>query len=61
MKDKINELPMNSYNKKINDLYRGINEFRRGYQLISNLVKDDNGDRLADSNTTVNRWKSYFS
>jgi hypothetical protein len=26
----------------------------------SNLVKDENGDLLADSNTTVNRSKSYF-
>jgi hypothetical protein len=25
------------------------------------LVKDENGDLLADSNTIVNRWKSYFS
>jgi hypothetical protein len=25
------------------------------------LVKDENGDLLADSNTILNRWKSYFS
>jgi hypothetical protein len=31
MNDKINELPMNS-KKKIRDLYRGISEFKRGYQ-----------------------------
>jgi hypothetical protein len=33
MKDKINELAMNSKNKNIKDLYRGINkfnEFKRG-------------------------------
>jgi hypothetical protein len=42
-------------------LYGGINEFKRGYQLRSNLVKDENGDLLADSNTILNRWKSYFS
>jgi hypothetical protein len=41
--------------------YIGINEFKRGYQLRSNLVKDESGDLLADSNTTLNRWKSYFS
>jgi predicted nucleic acid-binding protein len=39
----------------------GINEFKRGYQPRSNLVRDENGDLLADSNTIVNRWKSYFS
>jgi hypothetical protein len=32
LKDKINELARNSKNKNIRDLYRGINEFKRGYQ-----------------------------
>jgi hypothetical protein len=27
----------------------GINEYKRGYQPGSNLVKDENGDLLADS------------
>jgi hypothetical protein len=26
----------------------------------SNLVKDENGGLLADSNTILSRWKSYF-
>jgi hypothetical protein len=52
---------MNSKNKNIRDPYRGINEFKRGYQPRSNLVKDENGDLLADSNTILNRLKSYFS
>jgi hypothetical protein len=51
LKGKINELAMNSKNKNIRDLYRGINEFKRGYKSRSNLVKDENGDLLADSNT----------
>jgi hypothetical protein len=25
------------------------------------LVKDENGDLLADSHTILNRWKNYFS
>jgi hypothetical protein len=33
LKDKINELATNSKNKNIRDLYRGIHEFKRGYQL----------------------------
>jgi hypothetical protein len=52
---------MNSKNKNIRDLYRGINEFKRGYQPRSIFVKDEDGDLLADSNTILNRWKSYFS
>jgi hypothetical protein len=55
LKGKINELATNSKNKNIRDLYRGINEFKRGYRPRSNLVKDDNGDLLADSNTVLNR------
>jgi hypothetical protein len=49
LKDKIIELATKSKNKNIRDLNRGINEFKRGYQLRNNLVKDENGDLLADS------------
>jgi hypothetical protein len=43
-----NELATNSKNKNIRDLYRGINEFKRGYQPRNSLMKDENCD-LADS------------
>ncbi|PNF31408.1 hypothetical protein B7P43_G04074 [Cryptotermes secundus] len=61
LKDKIDELAMNSKNKNIRDLYRGINDFKRGYQPSSNLVKDENGDLLADSHNILKRWRNYFS
>jgi hypothetical protein len=48
LKDKVNELATNSKNKNNRDLYRGINEFKSGYQPRNNLVKDENGDLLAD-------------
>ncbi|PNF28088.1 hypothetical protein B7P43_G12259, partial [Cryptotermes secundus] len=60
LKDKIDELAMNSKNKNIRDLYRGINDFKRGYQPSSNLVKDENGDLLSDSHI-LSRWTNYFS
>jgi hypothetical protein len=60
LKDKINELATNSKNKNIRDLYRGIDGFKRGYQPRNNLVKDDNGDLLADSHSILNRRKNYF-
>jgi hypothetical protein len=60
LKGKINELATHSKNKNIRDLYRGINDFK-GYQPRTNLVKDENGDVLADSHNTLNRWKNYFS
>jgi hypothetical protein len=34
---------------------------KRSFHPRNNLVKDKNGDLLADSHNTVNRWKSYFS
>jgi hypothetical protein len=46
LKDKINELATNRKNKNIRDLYKGMNEFKRGYQSRSNLVKDENSDCL---------------
>jgi hypothetical protein len=32
-----------------------------GYQPKNNLVKDENGDLLADFHSILNRWKNYFS
>jgi hypothetical protein len=51
---------MISKNINIRDHYRAINEFKRGYQPRSNFFKDENGDLLADTNITLNRWKRYF-
>ncbi|PNF37156.1 hypothetical protein B7P43_G00417 [Cryptotermes secundus] len=59
LKGKINKLVMNSKNKNIRDLYRGINDFKRGYQHRKNLVKDRSGDLFTDSDV-LNRWKKYF-
>jgi hypothetical protein len=54
LKGKINELASNS-KQHTRDLYRGKNEFKRGYQPRNNLVKDENGDLLADSHCILNR------
>jgi hypothetical protein len=47
--------------QNIRDPYIGINDFKKGQQPRSNLVKDENGDLLADSHYILNRWKNYFS
>jgi hypothetical protein len=60
LNDKINELKLSSKNNNIRDLYRGINEFKTGYQPRTNLVKDDRGDLLADPHKILYRWKNYF-
>jgi hypothetical protein len=41
--------------KNIRDLYRGINEFKGGYQPRTNMVKEENGVLLADSHSILNR------
>jgi hypothetical protein len=58
LKDRINKIATNSKRKKIRDVYRGINKFKRCYQPTSNLVKDENGDLLVDSHNILNRWKA---
>jgi hypothetical protein len=45
----------------IRDLYKEINEFKKGYQPRTNLVKDENGDLLADFHNNLNEWKNDFS
>jgi hypothetical protein len=61
LQDRIDELATNSNNKNIKYLYRGINAFMREYQTRCNLVKDENGDLLADSHNILNRWNNHFS
>jgi hypothetical protein len=54
-KTKLNELETNSKNKNIRDLYRGISDFKRGYQPRTNIVKVDEGDLIADSHSILAR------
>jgi len=35
--------------KIIRELYRGIDDFKKGYQPGTNIVKDEKGDLVADS------------
>jgi hypothetical protein len=60
LKAKINELKTNSKNKNIRDLYRGINDFKKGYRPRTNVVKDENGDLVADSHSILARWRNNF-
>jgi hypothetical protein len=57
MTGKINELETNNENKNMRDLYRGINEFKKGYQPRISIIKDENGNLLADPQSVLNRWK----
>jgi hypothetical protein len=55
LKGKINELQTNNKNKNIRDLYRSINEFKKGYQPRINIIKDENGNLLSDPQNVLNR------
>ena len=61
MKVKIEELETNSKINKFRDLYRGINDFKKGYQPRTTIVKDKIGDLVADSHSFMARWRKYFS
>jgi hypothetical protein len=60
LKHKINGIKLNRKNKNMRDLYRGITEFKKGYQPKTNLVKDERGDHLADPQKILTWWKNYF-
>ena len=61
LKAKVEELETNSKMKNIRDLYRGINDFKKGYQLRYNIVKDEKGNLVADSHSILGRWRNHFS
>jgi hypothetical protein len=42
-------------------LYRGINEFKKGYQPRINIIKDKNGNLLANPQNVLNRRKNFFN
>ena len=55
------ELETNNKINNVTDLYRGINDFKKGYQPRTIIVKDEEGDLVADSHSVMTRWKNYFS
>jgi hypothetical protein len=42
-------------------LYRGINEFKKVYQPIIHIIKDEINNPLADPQNILNRWKHFFN
>jgi hypothetical protein len=61
LKSKINEHENNSKTKNMRDLYRGINDFKKGYQPKTNIVNNEKGNQVADSHSILARWRNYFS
>ena len=61
LKAKIEDLETNSKIKNIRDLYRGINDFKKGYQPRTNIVKEETGDLVTGSYSSLARWRDYFA
>jgi hypothetical protein len=61
MKAKLEELETNCKINHVRDFYRGINDFRKGYQPRTIIVKDEKGDVVADSHNIMAMWRNYFS
>ena len=61
MKAKVNKLEENSKNKNIRELYKGINEFKKGYQPRAYVIKKHDGTIVADTTTILGRWEKLFS
>ena len=60
LKAKIEELETNSKIKNISDLYKGISDFKKGYQPRTNKVKDEKGDLVRESHGILARWRNHF-
>jgi len=58
---KIEELETNSKIQNIRALYRGITDFKKGYQPRCNTVKEEKGDLVADTHSIVAKWRKHFS
>jgi hypothetical protein len=58
---KICELEIDSMINNIRDVYRGIIDFKKGYQPRTNIVKDQKGDLVTDCHRILARWRYNFS
>ena len=58
LRAKIEDLETNSKIKNIRDLYRGISDFKKGYQPRTNIIKDETGDLVTDSYSILARWRT---
>ena len=61
-KVEIEEIETNSKMKNIRDLYRGINDFKKGYHFgLIYVVKKEKNNLISDSHCTLSRWRNHYS
>ena len=61
LKEKINGIEVNGKNKIIRDMCQGIRVHKKGFHAGLNILRDENGDVVADRKSILNRWKKYSS
>jgi len=61
LKVQTDDVKTNIKTTNIRDLYRGINDFKKGYQPRTNVVKDEKGNLVTDSLSILARWRNHFS
>jgi len=60
-KTKIDELETSSEIKNMKDLYKGMSDFKKGYQPRTNTVNDEKSDLGTDCHSILSRWRNRFS
>jgi len=61
LKAEMEEVETKTKTKKIKDLYRGINDSKKGYQPRTNILKDVKRDLVRDFHSILARWRNQFS
>jgi len=57
---KMEQHETNSKIKNSRDFNRSINDFKKGHQLIINIVKVEKCDFVTDSHSILARWRNHF-
>ena len=47
--------------KNFKDMYKGINDFKKGYQPRTDTVKDEKGDLFTNSHSILANRRNHFS
>ena len=42
-------------------MYKGINEFKKGYQPWAYVIKKHDGTIVVDTTSILSRWEQFFS
>jgi hypothetical protein len=61
MKAKVNKLEGNRKNKNIQEMYKVINEFQKGYQPRAYVIKKHNSTILSDTTSILSKWEQFFN